>query len=109
MEQEALPSLSPPRSMLVLSSQALGTSGPTSQGLSMCSFSSHRGLEGGRHCTLRVSLTLFTLVLLGLRSREAQRTEPLFAATKLFAISDRTILLYAIQRVLELAFVLETC
>lgn len=34
----------------------------------------------------------FTLVLLGLRSREAQRTGPLFAATKLFgSISNRTI------------------
>lgn len=36
----------------------------------------------------------FTLVLLGLRSREAQRTESLFATTKLFgSISDRTVLL----------------
>lgn len=52
----------------------------------------------------------FTLVLLGLRSREAQRTESLFATTKLFgSVSDRTILLYPIQRVLELHFVLKAC
>lgn len=52
----------------------------------------------------------FTLVLLGLRSREAQRTGPLFAATKLFgSISNRTILLCPIQRVLELHIVLKAC
>lgn len=77
--------------------------------LSVGSFSSRQGWREGGHCTRRVSLTLFTLVLLGLRSTEAQRTEPLFAATKLFAISDRTILLYPIQRVLELPFVLKAC
>lgn len=95
-----------PSHAFVPKSGALEISGtPLPKDFSKGSFSSQ--CWGRRMLHPQSFIDPFTLVLLGLHSREAQRIGPLCAATKLFgSISDRTILLYPIQRVLELCFVL---